>query len=161
MEEHFTFGVHSLGLLEKCKASFEGEGCTCTVTVCTHTVGKMHFELHTLTCVRPPHPPVRFTPAKRPHGKSSEWLMEGTMTLANIVTAYEQYRQDVEASAKACVEEGGGIWVGIQDCAPYTDLVLFNSPETGSTLALKTTTITPELVASKIKNSNAQFRRAR
>ena len=64
MEEHFTFGVHSLGLLEKCKASFEGEGCTCTVTVCTHTVGKMHFELHTLACVRPPHPPVRFTPAK-------------------------------------------------------------------------------------------------
>jgi hypothetical protein len=69
--------------------------------------------------------------------------------------------QDVVASAKACVEEGGGIWVGIQECSPYTDLVLFNSPETGSTLALKTTAITPELVASKIKNSNAQFRRTK
>jgi hypothetical protein len=79
----------------------------------------------------------------------------------SITSAYAQYEQDVAASAKACVEEGGGIWVGIQDCAPYTDLVLFNSPETGSTLALKTTAITPELVASKIKNSNAQFRRTK
>jgi hypothetical protein len=82
------------------------------------------------------------------------------MTLSNIVNAYEQYEQDVTASAKACVEEGGGVWVGIQDCAPHTDLVLFNSPKTGSTLALKTTEITPELVRSKIKNSNTKFRRA-
>lgn len=84
------------------------------------------------------------------------------MTLKNIISAYAQYEQDVFASAKACVEEGGGIWVGIQECSSYTDyLVLFNSPETGSTLALKTTAITPELVASKIKNSNAQFRRTK
>jgi hypothetical protein len=85
----------------------------------------------------------------------------GIMTLKNIISAYAQYEQDVVASAKACVEDGGGIWVGIQECSPYTDLVLFNSPETGSTLALKTTAITPELVAFKIKNSNAQFRRTK
>jgi len=42
------------------------------------------------------------------------------MTLSNIVNAYEQYEQDVTASAKACVEEGGGVWVGIQRlCAPH------------------------------------------
>jgi hypothetical protein len=40
------------------------------------------------------------------------------------------------------------------------DLVLFNSPTTGSTLALKTTEITPELVKLKIKRSDAAFKAA-
>jgi hypothetical protein len=79
-----------------------------------------------------------------------------TFKLSNIVTAEEMYRQDVKASARACVEEGGGIWVGIQSGT----LVLFNSKKTGSTLALKTTEITPEAVRRRIKNSNEQFRRA-
>ena len=71
------------------------------------------------------------------------------------------YRQDVEASARTCVKEGGGIWVGIQkEEGMLYDLVLFNSPKTGSTLALKTTVITPEAVRRRIKNSNEQFRRA-
>ncbi|PWT76225.1 MAG: hypothetical protein C5B59_07075 [Bacteroidetes bacterium] len=74
--------------------------------------------------------------------------------------AYEHYKQDVEASARACVEEGEGIWVGIQEGEGlYTDLVLFNSPQTGSTLALKTTEITPEKVREKIRRSDAAFRR--
>lgn len=82
------------------------------------------------------------------------------MTLANIVTAYEQYEQDVLASAKACVEEGGGIWVGIQDGEGITpDLVLFNSPTTGTTLALKTTIITPLAVKLKIGLSDRLFAR--
>lgn len=82
------------------------------------------------------------------------------MTLPNILTAYEQYEQDVLSSAKACVEEGGGIWVGIQECEgiDYT-LVLFNSKQTGSTLALKTNEITPELVNSTIRFSDAKFAR--
>jgi hypothetical protein len=81
------------------------------------------------------------------------------MTLSNICSAYSQYKQDVLASAKTCVEEGGGIWVGIQDCSPdCADLVLFNSPETGSTLAIPTTRITPELVCSRIRQSNATFK---
>jgi hypothetical protein len=72
-----------------------------------------------------------------------------------------KYRQDVEASARACVEEGGGIWVGIQEEEGMLyDLVLFNSLKTGSTLALKTTEITPEKVRRQIKNSNEKFRRA-
>jgi hypothetical protein len=83
------------------------------------------------------------------------------MTLSRIREAFEQYRQDVKASAKACVEEGGGIWVGIQEMpGALNDLVLFNSPTTGSTLALKTTEITPELVKLKIKRSDAAFKAA-
>jgi len=78
-----------------------------------------------------------------------------------IVTLYsEQYFQDVEASAKACVEDGGGIWRGVQEGEEY-DLALFDSPKTCTTLALKTTEITPELVKAKIKVSNEKFRRAK
>lgn len=80
------------------------------------------------------------------------------MTLRNIVSAYEAYKQDVEASARACVEEGGGVWVGIQEHERHTPLVLFNSRKTGSTLALKTTEITPELVRNKIRESDKKFR---
>ena len=84
-----------------------------------------------------------------------------TFKLSNIVKAESIYRQDVEASARACVEEGGGIWVGIQEEEGMLyDLVLFNSLKTGSTLALKTTGITPEKVRRQIKNSNEKFRRA-
>jgi hypothetical protein len=60
MEERFTFGVHSLGHLERLRLSLEGEGFTCRVEVCTVA----HFELHTLCAVRPHHTPVRFTPAR-------------------------------------------------------------------------------------------------
>ena len=80
------------------------------------------------------------------------------MTLRRIREAFEQYLQDVIASAKACVEAGGGIWVGIQETGGHLhDLVLFNSPTTGSTLALKTTEITPELVKTKIADSDRTF----
>jgi hypothetical protein len=77
-----------------------------------------------------------------------------TLKLSNIVTAYQQYQQDAVASAKACVEQGGGIWVGTMD---EGRLALFNSPQTGSTLALKITAITPELVAAKIRVSDRKF----
>jgi len=82
------------------------------------------------------------------------------MTLKNIITAEAAYRQDVLASARACVEEGGGVWVGIMECAGFLyDIVYFNSPKTGTTLALKSTEITPEEVRRHIKNSNAKFSR--
>jgi len=84
------------------------------------------------------------------------------MKLSNIIAAHDMYKQDVEASARACVEEGGGIWVAIMDCSPHSaDLVLFNSKTTGSTLALKVTEITPELVRSHIAESDAKFRRVK
>ena len=83
-----------------------------------------------------------------------------TLKLSNIITAEAAYRQDVIASARACVEEGGGVWVGIMECAGFLyDIVYFNSPKTGTTLALKSTEITPEEVRRHIKNSNAKFSR--
>jgi hypothetical protein len=60
--------------------------------------------------------------------------------------------------ARAAVEDGGGSWVCIMDCSPHsTDLVLFNSKQTGSTLALKVTEITAEHVREHIKESNLKF----
>ena len=83
-----------------------------------------------------------------------------TLKLSNIVTTYKKYEQDNIACAKACVELGGGVWVGTMDCVDYT-LALFNSPQTGSTLALKMTAITPELVRSHIKASDRKFARGK
>lgn len=80
------------------------------------------------------------------------------MTIKNIREAFKHYQQDVAASCKAAVEEGGGIWAGIQECEGMLyDLALFNSKQTGTTLALKTTEITPKKVLDKIKASNAKF----
>jgi hypothetical protein len=65
---------------------------------------------------------------------------------------------------RRAVEQGGGVYVGIQRgvVSPEgkqvtPDLVLFNSKETGSTLALPTNRITPEAVRRHIAESNAKF----
>ena len=68
------------------------------------------------------------------------------------------------AILRTAVKEGGGIWVGIQECEGIGyGLVLFNSPTTGSTLAIKTTEaeITAELVRDKIRRSDAAFARSK
>ena len=57
------------------------------------------------------------------------------------------------------VEDGGGIFVGIQECEGRNyDLVLFNSPTTGSTLALKTDRITSHAVWNRIHESDKTFK---
>ena len=63
-----------------------------------------------------------------------------------------------ESLARLAVKNGGGQWVGIQEAEgmPY-DLVLFNAPVTGSTLALKTSEITADSVRRRIEESNAAF----
>lgn len=63
-----------------------------------------------------------------------------------------------ESLARLAVKDGGGQWVGIQEYEgmPY-DLVLFNSPGTGSTLALKTSEITADSVRRRIEESDAAF----
>lgn len=63
-----------------------------------------------------------------------------------------------ESLARLAVKNGGGQWVGVQENEgmPY-DLVLFNSPKTGSTLALKDSDITAEGVRRSIKESDAKF----
>jgi len=62
--------------------------------------------------------------------------------------------------AMRLVAEGGGIWVGMQDggALPF---VLFNSPTTGSTLALTTAEITAEKVRAKIEASDRNFAKGR
>ena len=63
-----------------------------------------------------------------------------------------------ESLARLAVKNGGGQWVGIQEAEgmPY-DLVLFNSPVTGSTLALKTSELTADGVRRRIEESDAAF----
>jgi hypothetical protein len=51
------------------------------------------------------------------------------------------------------VEEGGGVYVP----GMVGTLVLFNSPQTRSTLALPEKDLTPEMVCSTILKSNKQF----
>ena len=62
---------------------------------------------------------------------------------------------------KQMVADGGGIWVGIQECEGKTyDLVLFNSPKTGSTLAMKTDSgISAYSVREYIREHNHMWRR--
>lgn len=58
---------------------------------------------------------------------------------------------------KTVVKNGGGEYVGIQEGLTF-DLVLFNSPKTGTTLALKTTDpIDSDVVAARIRESNKKW----
>lgn len=80
------------------------------------------------------------------------------MTLEGIAPAYANYRANQITSAKRCVEEGGGVWQGVQEAnQPSGDVALFGSPKTKTTLAIKLTEITPELVRSKLKSSDAEW----
>ena len=63
----------------------------------------------------------------------------------------------VKDELKQIVEEGGGIWVGVQDCSSFIDLALFNSPKTGSTLALRVNDVTVKNVSEKIRKSDEVF----
>ena len=70
-------------------------------------------------------------------------------------TAYTRWFRDI-------VEAGGGIWVGIQECEGKDyDLVLFNSPKTGSTLALRTDKITQDEVWEHIHAHNKEWARVK
>lgn len=82
------------------------------------------------------------------------------MTIEAITPAYQQYRKDSIAAAKVCVEAGGGVWQGVQEAhIPSCDAALFGSPTTKSTLAIKLSEITTELVRARIKKSDAEFAR--
>ena len=62
---------------------------------------------------------------------------------------------------KQIVESGGGIWCGIQEGeGEFEDLVLFNSPQTHTTLALAADKwFTVEAVKNKLAASNLNFGR--
>ena len=75
-------------------------------------------------------------------GHSGLWVDQGIQGCLGLDKAYKV----------------GGVWVGIQECEgwPY-DLVLFNSPKTGSTLALSTVKISAQAVWEHIHASNRQW----
>jgi len=53
---------------------------------------------------------------------------------------------------------GGGKFVAVMDCAPYSeDLVLFDSPTTHSTLALPLSQFSAQGVRARIAASDAEF----
>jgi hypothetical protein len=61
MELRFTFGIHSLELLERHRATLEEFGYACTTEVCH--VGR--HELHTLVAIEPKKEnPIVFTRAQ-------------------------------------------------------------------------------------------------
>ena len=51
------------------------------------------------------------------------------------------------------VAQGGGVWVGIQRLTGREDLVLFNDPQSGTTLSLPTGQVTAEAIARRIEES--------
>jgi len=61
---------------------------------------------------------------------------------------------------KNIVSEGGGVYVGIQNCDPLPyDLLLFNA-NTGSTLAVRTdTTNLPAAISKRLAEHEAQWKR--
>lgn len=77
------------------------------------------------------------------------------MSKKPLPVVYEKYM-------RRQVEKGGGIFVGIQECEDKDyDLVLFNSPTTGSTIALKDYDCDPERIRVKIADSDAKFKPVR
>jgi hypothetical protein len=67
----------------------------------------------------------------------------------------------IKAKAKDAVEKGGGQWVGVQAGLPergIPDHALFDSPKTGSTLALPMDkNLTADVVKAHIEKSDAEF----
>lgn len=55
------------------------------------------------------------------------------------------------------VKKGGGIYKGIQEAVDHRDLVLFNDPETGTTLAVKMRDIGVDAVRTKILFSRSKW----
>ena len=80
---------------------------------------------------------------------TSRWLRQ---------TSVPPTPESSESLARLAVKNGGGTWVGIQEYEgmPY-DFVLFNSPQTGSTLAVKTSDISADSVRRRIEESNEAF----
>ena len=89
---------------------------------------------------------------------SSEWARQSTMCiLGNLAAAPPPPR-----SMKSIIREGGGEYVGIQRGvwqAGSPDLVLFNDPLTGTTLALAASAaiVTAQRVRAKIAESRSMF----
>lgn len=65
--------------------------------------------------------------------------------------------EETHARLAAIVEAGGGRYQGVFDPDANIYLVMFDSPATGSTLALPEHKLTPEAVRERIAESNKTF----
>ena len=81
------------------------------------------------------------------------------MTIERIREANHLYEIEVRRASKKAVEDGGGVWVGIQEGMPGDWYALFNAPS-GSTLAIKTSEITAQAVRDTIAQHEKLFRKA-
>ncbi len=89
-----------------------------------------------------------------PEGRVAAWN-EIDKNLPGVREAYE------EEKIKKAVQDGGGKFVSVMDCSPYAEnLVLFNSPATGSTLALEVSLCTADAVKKRITESDETFKAA-
>ena len=72
------------------------------------------------------------------------------------------YNDAEKLALELSVINGGGKFVAIMDCAPYSeDLVLFDSPTTRSSLALPVSMVDWESVQARIAASDAEFAKAK
>ena len=72
------------------------------------------------------------------------------------------YTADETLGYELAIIDGGGKFVAIMDCAPYSeDLVLFDSPTTRSTLALPVSMVDCKAVQAHIAASDAEFAKAK
>lgn len=61
-----------------------------------------------------------------------------------------------EAVARSMVEQAGGAYVGIQKACPV-DLILFNDPETETTIAVRANIASVSMVKAKLLRSRMAF----
>jgi hypothetical protein len=66
-------------------------------------------------------------------------------------------RAELEAYYRRGVEVAGGQYVGIQECEGLDSLILFNSPKTGSTLAVKESNFTSVAVQNRIEQHESEW----
>jgi hypothetical protein len=76
-------------------------------------------------------------------------LLKRTHETQSFSDIGEYYRRAVEAA--------GGEYVGIQECEGRESLILFNSPKTGSTLAVKESNFTSVAVQNRIEQHEAEW----
>lgn len=82
-----------------------------------------------------------------------ELRTRGAQTVQKLYATLERLKARWNDTHARAVEKGGGEYVP----GMLGDLVLFNSPATGSTLALHEADLTPDAVRRHIAESNAKF----
>jgi hypothetical protein len=105
---------------------------------------------------------MRNPDAKSEEKQYAEQVLESSKALQKLLPATDVAAPPEQSAGvhDKAIKEAGAIPGGIQKGDPeidVPDLVLFHDPETGSTLALPASKVTPENVTAQMKKSRAQF----